>query len=115
MGNHVIPILTCIQIEGVIDAVTSGKGGDIFQSFDIILSGEYKFPRKELGFETPTFVIPIGGFISLRFSKYSVNQITLLHKVCQKIIGVSVSTLMNRVHACSTVVLLLQNIQVRRY
>ncbi|XP_072033446.1 LOW QUALITY PROTEIN: uncharacterized protein [Amphiura filiformis] len=52
-----------VLIEEVVDAVTSGKAGDIFQSFDVKLSGTITFPRKETTFFEVNFGILVGGFI----------------------------------------------------
>ena len=65
-------------MEEVIDVVT-GEKGNIFESFDIKLSGTVPFPRLDgdfFEFEVPFW---IGGFIKVAFCKFTKQLVEEKH------------------------------------
>ena len=56
-------------MDEVIEAVTSGSAGDIFQSFDLRLGGVIQVPRKTRKFFEITVSFLIGGLLHVEFCK----------------------------------------------
>ena len=57
-----------------IDVFVNGNGENAFSQFDIVLSGEVPFPRREVVFFKHKYWTVLGGFIYLEFCKYLFEQ-----------------------------------------
>ena len=65
----VIIMFCYTQIEEVVDVVTSAAEEDIFQSFDVKLSGTIPFPRVDKRFFEYKYSMPLAGFMILSLCK----------------------------------------------